>query len=135
MIAIVVVLGLGIFLQWLTLFLDWRMLCHEATFTLRFKDFLQYYSVNPNRYSFYNHPRQVCVKTAIIGFSYVDYIRFRIWYKNKEKNKVKIEKNKQLEWYLQLVLVDIQKTKQDAAQMQADAIQELLNRSDDIKLE
>ena len=111
------------------------MLCHEAAFTLRLKDFLQYYAVNPDRYSFYNYPRQVCVKTATIGFSYVDYIRFRIWYKNKEKNKVKIEKNKQLEWYLQLVMADIQKVREDSRRMQEEVIDDLLKRSDHIKLE
>ena len=135
MIAIVFVACLGIFLQFLTLFLDWRMLCREAAFKLRYNNFVQYYSINPDRYSFYNYPRQVCVKTATIGFSYIDYIRFRIWYKNKSKSKDKTEKNKKLEWYLQLVLADIQKAKQEASQMQADAIQELLNRSGDIKLE
>lgn len=135
MIAIVVVLGLGIFLQFLSLFLDWRMLCHKAVFTLRFKDFLQYYSVNPTRYSFYNYPRQVRVETATIGFSCIDYIRFRNWYKNREKNKAKIEKNKQLEWYLQLVMADIQKLREDSLRMQEEAIDDLLKRSDHIKLE
>lgn len=84
---------------------------------LTFKDFYKYYLINPNRYIFKeatvwvkskaNSADSFSTAEYIIVFSFIDYLKYRRFIKNKEYEKLEANYNIRLKKYLSLVQTDI----------------------------
>lgn len=102
---------------------------------IKLKSFLIFYEINPDRWILHGwrvtckvpseHPRLYSYDEVDFHFSYIDTCKYRLWYKNREKQLEKKNLDKNTIRMLQAVKTDIAKLN-NKAQKEINEAEELL---------
>lgn len=103
---------------------------------ITFKSFVKIYYINPEKwhlkkyYTNYYHYRYDASSKIYVSFNYIDWLRYRSWYKHKErrdkKTKEKQTRLKNNEQLIQCLLKDIEAFKESNEKETQKKIDELL---------
>ena len=129
----------------LVLLIYWGMSCAGYP-KLKFSSFKKFYALNPDRWDFYDD-RIICKSDVDYGFGrrkdyfafgFVDFYRYKLWYKKLEKDDKKKKDVESLAHMIAAVKKDIENTEVEAQRCYkkvADAIQDISgNKFDNTEL-
>lgn len=109
---------------------------HDGANNLSFKDFINFYNVNPDRWDLYDgfvvykHVYDYYyTKKTYFNFNLFDWIRYRRWATNKEKRDAKIKQDKEMIDFLHSVNADIEKLINESNANAAKAVQDIYSIS------
>lgn len=102
---------------WVALLLMWRNdipTSTTRTIRIKYRDFVKYYRINPDRY--FLEKGRVSVEIPhrsiyILTFSFFDWMRYKCFHKSEECVKTKRAQREAMELYLKMVLQDIDSVK------------------------
>ena len=84
------------------------------TIRIKYRDFVKYYRINPDRYFLEKGRVSVEIQhrsTYILTFSFFDWMRYKCFCKSEERVKTKRAQREGMELYLKMVLQDIDSVK------------------------
>jgi hypothetical protein len=91
---------------------DWAAYSDKTTPRIKFKTFLHFYRLNPNRWELFEH--MVSCKIDLtdlhgkcVSFSFIDFLRYRRWYHKNEANEDKKQADQALADIIAAVKQDI----------------------------
>ena len=101
MLTVLYFLAAAVFLSCLFWFLSWSSSKAPDYLKIKFKHFLTMYRINPNQWELYwdtvlyeNYKEDI---HQWFYFSFIDFLRYKLFYKKKKKNKQKINADKKWE--------------------------------------
>lgn len=107
-------------------FCEYRGKIMKSGSRIKLKSFLIFYEINPNRWILHGwrvtckvpseHPMVYCYDEVHFHFSYIDTCKYRLWYKNRERQLEKKNLDKNTLRMLEAVKTDITNLKNKAQQ-------------------
>lgn len=98
---------------WLiSIFCDWKAVTEKTAPRIKFKDFLYFYKVNPKRWQlrWYGASFKMELSDPVgqyVSFSFIDFLRYRLWYRKNEANENKKQADQTLADIIAAVKQDI----------------------------
>lgn len=113
MILFIIVMGSTSVALWFTFtFCEWKEVTKKTEPRIKFKTFLRFYKLNPNRWELRGYG--VSCKTdhsgpygKYVSFSFIDFLRYKLWYRKNEANEDKKQADQALADIIAAVKQDI----------------------------
>ena len=109
------------------IFIYWR--CESKGPKMKYRDFRKFYALNPDRW--YLCPSNVYCKTKDgdenFNFGFIDFWRYKFWFRSKKKGKRNAEYAKATQRMLDAVKQDVKSTKSVADTQIITALRETIN--------
>ena len=91
-----------------TLLYDWDNYSRDYI-RMKFKTFLSFYAINPDRWRLYCDCIEYCPNNTSFGFNLIDWVRYKIWKRRLNKWRTKQEHLKKYQSTLELIKKDLEK--------------------------
>lgn len=118
MMFIVFVIMLALIIMLLPWVFSGTITINDADGYLKFNSFLEFYNLNPNRWDLYDGYVKFCKESYYYSsnnikycFKLIDFYRYKIWKRKKEKYDSKTKQNKKYQEMIDILKKDIENSK------------------------
>lgn len=118
LLALFIILGIILGITCMVWLITWRSVNDGGNPKLKFSSFKKFYALNPNRWILHDDwiscYRDDTYGTIIFDFGFIDYYRYKLWYRKRESDLKKKHNAEQLAHLITAVKKDIENTETTA---------------------